>query len=415
MKNFTLFFVGFFCIMAFIFAQNVEVKTYFEDQHIGGLADDGENIWVGVDNLVVEMDKTSWATLASYSIPLSSFDPNPDRYARSVLLNSNGLAWVLCANPLPYLEKFNGDDSWTEVAIPGFLTGLAIDKDDKLWLATHNNLYQYDGTDLVSYDWTNTDMPSTSFSAIAVDNQNNKWLGLTSGLVLPRWAPPMYLVKFDGMQFTKFTSSYLDGSDGAILSISVCPSGKIWMGTYGNGLISFNGANWNNYSSSNSEIPPDSVWNVTVEGANIIWMSTQNGLTRFDGVNWETYNTDNSTLPSNTINSILVDENGTKWVGTDKGLISFKGNALSSSDKKFSKVQFKLFPNPANDFLTLEISPDAISSTIEVFNVQGKLIKSMKMTNNSYILDISTISSGMYFIQLKTTNGMSIKKFVKQN
>ncbi|MEL0456678.1 T9SS type A sorting domain-containing protein [Flavobacteriaceae bacterium SZ-1-7] len=409
MKNFTLFFIGFFCITAVLIAQNTDVKSYFEDQHIGGLANDGENIWVGVDSLLVRINKTTGETIASCEIPISTNYLDSNRYALSISLDKNGKAWIICIGPLVYLETFDGVNTWTEIPLPSaFLFGLIIDEEDKVWISSFLGMHEYVGT-----EWQELTPNWPYFAtAIAVDNENNKWLGLTDSYL---GAQTGYLTKFEGTQSNILSSPYLDAPGGLIRSIGINPAGIIWMGTWGKGLIKFDGLNWQVYNASNSEIPLNRIENVTVEGANIIWMSTENGLTRFDGVTWKTFNTENSILPSNTINSILVDENGTKWVGTDKGLISFKGNSLSTSDEQNSKVQFKLFPNPANHFVTLNMPLDAINPTIEVFNVQGKLMKSMKMTNISYKMDISTFPSGMYFIQLKTTNGMAIKKFVKQN
>ena len=411
MKKITLIFVGFFCIVAFLNAQNADVNTYFNDHFVGGLADDGENIWVGVDSLLVKMDKTSGETIVSYTIPISSEYQDQDRYASSISLDSKGMAWIVCTGPIRYLETFNGEKSWVEIPIPTpWFSGLVIDKNDKIWASTIAGLHEYDGNGWIDYNSSNTELPYSSFTALAVDNQNNKWLGLTFGL----GEAPVFLVKFDEIQFTMFASSYLNLIGGVIWSIDISPSGIVWLGTYGNGLISFDGGNWNGYNSTNSEIPPDAVSIVTVEGANIVWLSTSSGLTRFDGETWKTFTAGNSMLPSNAINSILVDENGTKWVGTDKGLISFRGNALGTSDEQNPEVEFKLFPNPANDFITLKIPSDHMGSTVEIYNIMGKVMKSFRMDKNNHSIDVSNWAKGFYLIRLQTMDGVAVKKFVKK-
>jgi len=411
MKKFTLIFVGFFCITALVYAQNANVKTYFDDHFIGGLAEDGEYIWVGVDSLLIIMNKTSGVTF-NHTLPISSEYNSSDRYASSISLDSNGLAWITCFGPIPYLVTFDGIKTWTEIPIPtAWFSGLVIDKNDKVWASTIEGLHQYDGTNWIDYNASNTSLPYSSFTSLAVDNHNNKWLGLTLGL----GEAPVFLVKFDDVEFTMYQSGYLNGIGGMIWSIDTTAPRTVWMGTYRNGLIKYDGIGWEVYNTSNSEIPPEGVQNVKVEGTNIIWLSTQNGLTRFDRENWETFNTENSMLPSNSINSILIDENGTKWVGTDKGLISFGGNILGTSDKQTFGVDFKLFPNPVKDFITLIMPPEVIDSTLEIFNIQGKLMKSSRVTADNYKIDTSNLASGMYFIRLQMTNGIVIKKFVKQN
>lgn len=412
MKKITLIFIGFFCIAAFLNAQNTNPKTYFDDHFVGGLADDGDIIWAGVDNSLVKMNKTSGETIISYSIPISDVYPDSNRYVISISLDNNGQAWVSCPTGLEsyveviYLQTFDGVKTWTEMTPDPYFRQLIIDKESKVWASSiFGSLYKYDGTGWIDYH------PGPYLTmTLAVDSQNNKWLGLAH--------PPMdegqgYLAKFDGTQFTLFESSYLYGHDGAIWSIGVSPVGTVWMGTYRNGLVTFDGTNWDVYNSSNSELPPAWVSLVTIEGSNIIWMSTENGLTRFDGENWRTFNTDNSILPSNNITSILIDENGTKWVGTDKGLISFRGNALGTSDEQNSGVQFKLYPNPANDFITLKMPSNDISSIVEIFNVHGKVVKSFKAYAEYNNIDISDLANGLYIIRLRTKEGIAVQKFVK--
>lgn len=413
MKKFTIIFVGFFCVMTFLNAQNTDTKTYFDDRFVGALADDGDFLWAGVDSLLVKLDKVSGATIATYTIPISIQYDDKDRHASSISLDSNGLAWVTCIGPVPYLETFNDDTGWTEIPIPtSFLSGLIIDENDVVWVSTILGLHKYDGSGWIDYNsLTNVELPYSSFTALALDSQNNKWLGLTLGFS----QAPILLTKFNGTLFNVYVSTCLDGIGGTIGSIGISPPNTVWMGTHGNGLVKFDGIHWEVYNTSNSELPSNSVQNVTAEGANIVWMSTVNGLTRFDGETWTTFNTDNSNLPSNTITSILIDNNKTKWIGTDLGLISFAGNALSSSDEPNFGKEFKLFPNPAKDFITLKMPTQSNGSTIEIYNILGNNIKSLKMTNDTFKIDISDLANGIYLIRLRTDNGIAIKKFVKQN
>jgi len=409
MKNFTIIFVWLFFISALVYAQNADVKTYFDDHFIGGLATHGEYIWVGVDSLLIIMNKTSGTTF-SHTLPISSEYKSSDRYASSISLDNNGQAWIRCIGPVPYLLKFDGVKTWTEIPIPSpWFSDLIVDKNNNIWAATHLGLHKYDGIGWIDYNALNTDMPCSSVTALAVDEQNNKWLGLSfDGL-----KGPGYLVEFDDQQFTTYPcSSYT-----TIWSIDVSLSGTVWMGTWLSGLIKFDGTGFAVYNPSIPGLPANSFEYVNVEGESIVWLSPTIGigLIRFDRVNWETFNTDNSMLPSNHINSILVEENGTKWVGTDKGLISFKGSTLSALYEQNSGVQFNLFPNPANDFINLKVPLDFAGSTIEVFNIQGKVMKTVRMINNDYKMDTSDLASGMYFIRLQNNNGMAIKKFIKQN
>jgi len=410
MKKITLFFICLFCVAAFLNAQNTEIKTFFEGHFVGGLADDGETIWVGVDNLLVNMDKISGETLFSSTIPISNEYPEPDRHVSSISLDNNGQLWILCWGQVSYLESFSEVKNWVEIPLPSvWCSGLIVDKNNKVWVTTMLGLHKYDGTGWVDYNSLNTELPNSAISAIAVDNQNNKWFSLSFD---PLYGPTN-LVKYDDQQFT----IYPDVINNIIWSIDVSPNGTVWMAKWLGGLIKFDGTNWEVFNPTIPGLPVNSFQNVTVENETVIWLSPANesGLIRFDGENWDVFNIDNSHLPSNTINSILIDEKGTKWVGTDKGLISFPGSALSIYDVQNSGDELRLFPNPANDFITLKTPVDVADSNVKIFNILGKTMKSLKMTHSNYKIDISDLPVGLYFLRLETKNGVTTKKFVKQN
>ncbi|MCC6372134.1 MAG: T9SS type A sorting domain-containing protein [Bacteroidia bacterium] len=66
-----------------------------------------------------------------------------------------------------------------------------------------------------------------------------------------------------------------------------------------------------------------------------------------------------------------------------------------------------VFPNPASSNITLQ-TQDAIESVC-VFNAQGALLK----TETQKTFSVDDLSKGIYFIQIKTENGIIIGRFVK--
>jgi 3',5'-cyclic AMP phosphodiesterase CpdA len=74
-------------------------------------------------------------------------------------------------------------------------------------------------------------------------------------------------------------------------------------------------------------------------------------------------------------------------------------------------LNISVFPNPANDKLTIGCSGQ---SEIEILNIEGQLLKRF-ITHDIYtIVDLSDLSSGIYIIKAKTSMGISIKKLIKQ-
>ena len=77
---------------------------------------------------------------------------------------------------------------------------------------------------------------------------------------------------------------------------------------------------------------------------------------------------------------------------------------LKSGVEDFGISEFTISPNPASDILI--INGDLINATIEIYNIFGEKVKSV--TNLNYI-NISDLSSGVYFIKIDSKNYKFIK------
>jgi hypothetical protein len=74
-----------------------------------------------------------------------------------------------------------------------------------------------------------------------------------------------------------------------------------------------------------------------------------------------------------------------------------------------------IYPNPATDEIFVEIRNQSIrNNRVEIFNLQGQMLKSMVMTGNKANVDISELPMGMYFVQIATFPGYCVKKFIKK-
>jgi hypothetical protein len=70
-----------------------------------------------------------------------------------------------------------------------------------------------------------------------------------------------------------------------------------------------------------------------------------------------------------------------------------------------------LFPNPASDKVTI-IVPQ--KSEIEILTIEGQIIKRLNSDENYITIDISDFAKGIYFVKLKTENGIGVNKFIKE-
>jgi hypothetical protein len=73
-----------------------------------------------------------------------------------------------------------------------------------------------------------------------------------------------------------------------------------------------------------------------------------------------------------------------------------------------------LFPNPAKEYIDVRIDGDVTVSAMEVYDVYGKLINTIVVTENPTRINVSNLANGMYFVRVTTEEGMVTKTFVKK-
>ena len=73
-----------------------------------------------------------------------------------------------------------------------------------------------------------------------------------------------------------------------------------------------------------------------------------------------------------------------------------------------NKESMRLFPNPANTLVTIQASQFWLGATIQVIDAMGKDIITVKDWNGE-TLDVSNLHSGLYIIELNTSE-QSIQK-----
>lgn len=102
---------------------------------------------------------------------------------------------------------------------------------------------------------------------------------------------------------------------------------------------------------------------------------------------------------------------GTQGTAFIDNLYLYKGPKLSTNSVQLAS--FKIYPNPTESSWNLKSKNENISS-ISVFDILGKSVISLAPNSNEATIDGSSLKSGLYFAQVKTANGVSSLKLVKQ-
>jgi Leucine-rich repeat (LRR) protein len=89
----------------------------------------------------------------------------------------------------------------------------------------------------------------------------------------------------------------------------------------------------------------------------------------------------------------------------------FSEDCSALAINEFELDGFRLFPNPIIDNLTTSIHEQA---TYSIFNINGQFLKEGNLTKGESTVDLSNISSGLYFIKVETEEGTLTKKLIKQ-
>jgi ligand-binding sensor domain-containing protein len=148
-------------------------------------------------------------------------------------------------------------------------------------------------------------------TCIAVDKNNNIWVGTQSGVS-----------KFNGTTWASYTSS--DGLiDNAVNYIAGDIDGSVWFATF-SGISKFNGTTWTNFTTANG-MTTNEITFITVDKFGNKWLATQmKGIMKYNNTTFDsiTKATADSLLDDNVF-TIAIDTNGNKWIGTWYGMSEF--------------------------------------------------------------------------------------------
>jgi hypothetical protein len=74
-------------------------------------------------------------------------------------------------------------------------------------------------------------------------------------------------------------------------------------------------------------------------------------------------------------------------------------------------ASIQVFPNPTNSDVTITMT--ATEATVEVVDAQGKILQAVTVSNGEKV-NLSTYETGVYFLRIRTVNGSTLERVVKQ-
>ena len=389
--------------------------TYLEGYRITDIGDAGEYLWLCSNedlhgSEIIQFEKASGSVI-HYGYDILGI--SSEYSITSIKCDKNDLPWAV--GTFSGILRMTEDNKWILIPSPfGTFSSsqwsreILIADNGVVWTYSNDTLFRYNG------DSFNTFGANGNILSLAEDKERNKWMGIELG------GYARGLAKFDGKNWTTIYFYPSNGERPFLHDITFDELSNIWMvGTFfdvsslsvADKLVKFD------YSAYQVYDPPSNIhFGITspaLQGDGVCWLGTDKGLMKFNDSQWTVFNTDNSGLPSNDVHSVVVDNDGTKWIGTGNGLAKFNLTTTIGQESIFNH-EFGLFPNPANDFITLKISGEIQNTTVDILNIQGKTIKTFNLNNNETRMDVSSFPAGVYLVTIQSDENHFIKKFAKQ-
>jgi hypothetical protein len=93
--------------------------------------------------------------------------------------------------------------------------------------------------------------------------------------------------------------------------------------------------------------------------------------------------------------------------------IAVEGIETALSTETFDTIQdLKVFPNPTNNQIKIQASQ--VVDSVSIYNIFGKLVYKDAVNSSNLLIDMSTLSSGVYLLKVSSDNKIVNRKIIKE-
>ena len=319
-------------------------------------------IWIGTDygtnQLVSGVNGFMW-------LPYTTSNGLASNQVKSIDEDANGGIWVGTNQGVSY---FDGN-SWVSYSSPDLhwsgVNATAFDSNGDKWFASPlGGITHFNGTTFTPYD-TSNGLLSQFVTALLIDDQDNKWVGTSSG---------MSVLDATNTTFTQHTRMYImppPDTLNPVVDIAMDSHGRIWTAIY-------------------------------------VGYLAVGGVAMWDGNQWIDFDVTDGLVGPN-VKGLAIDSQDNIWVATSTGVS--KISAIPSAVSAIKNNGVDLFPNPSNDKIYITNENQKIQQ-LKIYNNLGALVYENNSNQLHYSIDVSPFSKGLYYVNVLSFDAILTKKIM---
>lgn len=106
----------------------------------------------------------------------------------------------------------------------------------------------------------------------------------------------------------------------------------------------------------------------------------------------------------------------TGFDGSSTGNVYFTKQLLSLTfvGKAINNEGIAIYPNPTTDFVQVSIKGNVSEASINIYDVSGKLVKSLRTNSQITTISVKGLSKGLYFVNIQNDKQNSVSKIIVQ-
>lgn len=372
--------------------------------------DKDQNLWIGTEAEGLNKLDVKTGEFTNYKSDINNPYSLSSNLIKSVFINDDGKIWVGSHDGgLDILDPKTGksfSDYQTKLSVKD-LQIIYKDLRNKLWIGTFTRglfFFNEDTNQFVSLlnAKKGLSLAQNFIKNLFMDESKNFWVSTDNGL---------FYLAHDSKKFIDIGKSIgLKSAD--INLVTQDRMGRIWIGTYADGLIFFDsvGKSYSKYTLEQG-LPSNNVLGIIQDDNGVLWLSTDNGLSKFDGRNFKNYTIEDG-LKGNVFNNnaALKATNGVIYFGGYNGIVSFKPTDITETPNVFPIVftGLKLFNKSVNiadktGLLTQNISlTKKISFTYDqnIFTIDFALLNFVKSQKNAYAYKLEGLDQDWNYVDI---------------